>query len=447
MRQQKRRVDLVAEGEILYEILREPGVNLPHAREHLAPADFYEPAHSRIFEAFCALADERVLIDAVTLCDKLRAEGVLNAIGGPSRIGELQSRMLEFWEIRPFEEYVSIVAKHARARRIGHAARDILTWAADESVDAQDLSERAQKVLSEASQERAVSVCVSTNDVAYELCKEFEALARGERPRVVWTGLDEVDSSLGGLHQGHLVILGARPSVGKTALVGQIALLAATAGEPVLFFSLEMPRREVLLRLAVARAELNAQEIRMQIEPRQLADLTQALGELSRLPLYWVDDGRMTAQRITQMARAQAMRTGLGLIVVDYLQLVRAPEGFKDGRERVVAEAVQELKSLAKELNVPVLALAQINREAMGKEDERPRMHHLRESGAIEAAADDIMLLWRDLSQKGDPTRAELIIDKNRHGPTNTIHLRFVPCATRFESAHADNVTPMRRGA
>lgn len=422
----EKRIDIDAEREILGAVLVRPA-ELPQLREVLAAEDFYHPAHARVFEALCAVADRRTPIDVTTVADQLRAKGVLGAIGGVQYLGEMTDGFATWATVW---SHARIIADHARARRIGAAGRSIVSWASNETVGVEDLAHRASQELSEAAASKTLRQSATSAEVAFELSERLDALLRGEPPRAVWTGLDELDFMLGGFRAGQFVVLGARPAQGKTALAAQVSARAALDGNSVLFFSLEMPKVELFERLACGRAGINSEEIRTAITREQHAAMQETIADLSRLPIRWQDEGRTTWTQITQRARALAMREPIDLIVVDYLQKVRAPDGFKDGRERVVAEAATELKNLAKELRVPVLALAQINRGPTDREDTRPRVSDLRESGAIEAEADVILLLWRDPQ---NPANAELLVAKNRHGREGVVHMRFIPHETRFE--------------
>jgi len=425
-----RRVDTEAEREVLGEILVDPG-KLPTVRETITAADFYKPGHQRVFEALCSLQDNRVAIDIVTVCAELKSKGVLEAIGGISFVGSLTDGPADIFGVKPLNEYQRIIADNARARRIGAAARNAIQWAADETVEAQVLAERCAKAITEACVERAGSrTGAHQRDVCISVSEELDRALSREIPDPIFTGIGGLDSMLGGLKPKHLVVVAARPAVGKTSLVVQIAELAASQGKGVLFFSLEMSKEELITRQACARAHVPSDRINNQLSLQDHAILTSTLGDLSTLPIYWEDGGRVTASQITQRARAHAAREPLDLVIVDYLQKIATPEGFRDGRERSVAEAITEMKNLAKELKVTVIALAQVNRDPANREDTRPKMSDLRESGVIEAEADVVVMLWRDHEA---PLMAEALVEKNRHGKIGKVLLEFVPERTRFE--------------
>jgi len=441
-----RRVDLAAESEVLGEILMDPG-KLPTVRECLTVSDFHKPGHQHVFEAFCTLQDRRVAIDVVTLSAELRKKGVLEAVGGLSFIGTLTDGPADIFGVKPLEEYVRIIADNARARRIGKAHRLGLSMAADETISAESLAERSTQELTEACATMiSARSSASTADVCFDVSKRLDAQLHGIVPRAVWTGISSVDDFVGGFRDGQFVIVAARPAVGKTSLVTQIAEHNGHLGLSTLFFSLEMPRDELMLRLASSRAHVPSERLRGIITERDHADMQRALADLSSLPIHWEDGGRVSWTQISQRVRAFAARSKLDLVVVDYLQKVRAPDGFKDGRERVVAEAATELKNLAKELRIPVVALAQVNRDPASREDTRPRVSDLRESGVIEAEADIVLMLWRDPK---DTTQAEVLVEKNRHGQTGSVKLTFVPARTRFEDRDpfdGDSMPPSDNG-
>jgi replicative DNA helicase len=398
--------------------------------------DFYADAHQRIYSSMLKLAEDGQLIDMITLGAALKESKVFDQVGGCSYLATLIDATPSVANIG---KHAGIVADKALVRRTVRAASDVAARGYENPDDTQDYLDAAEKALLEACRTNRSVSAVRASDVAAEVFQEIQDAAQRGAPMMgCTTGFDQLDRMLSGLHGGDLIIVAARPSMGKTALalnIGQRS--AARENRHVLLFSLEMGREQLVRRLLSMVGRIDAQTVR---RGTPTADdwlrLVEAQIEIGKQPL-WIEDGSaLSVGEVRSKARRHHMTHGLDLIIVDYLQLMRGSKK-SDVREQEVAEISRGLKALAKELNVPVIALAQLNRSLESRDNKRPRLSDLRESGSIEQDADVVLFIYRDevyhkeTEEKGI---AEIIIGKQRNGPIGTICLRWTEEFTRFDS-------------
>jgi replicative DNA helicase len=400
-------------------------------------ADFYHPAHRTLYDAMVSIKDANQPVDLHTLSDHLNSHKLLDEIGGPVALAE----------IADYEATAANVIHHARIVRDKSVKRQLIGIATEiaelgyEEGDAADrLLDVAESKIFEVSQERAQDTFRSLHDEMQSTFDYVEALmGRGGELTGVPTGFKELDEKTGGLQPGELIILAARPSMGKTALALNIARNAAVIHhKKAAVFSLEMTAQALVLRLLSSEAEIDASKFRSgYISVHDHRKLQQAAGRLGNAELWIDDSGLITVLEMKAKCRRMKTQRGLDLVVVDYLQLAHG-DGRSERREQEISEISRGLKALAKELEIPVVALSQLNRgpETRPGKEKRPMLADLRESGAIEQDADVIAFIYRDeVYNRDDETNkgvAELIIAKQRNGPTGTIELTFQSRFARF---------------
>lgn len=433
--------DLEAERAVLGGVLLDNGA-LADVEALVAPEQFYAPAHATIFGAMLALARRGEPIDVVTLAHELRADERLAQVGGAQYLGELTDVVPTIAHI---ERHARIVADHARVRDLVLGMREAIALAhAGARHDA--VADRVQRLALAAGGRAGESEPRHIGDALERMFGRLEARARGERAPGIATGFADLDRVLIPLRPGHLIIVAGRPSMGKTSLVNRVCVNAAAgdpaqgvAGVPTLFFSLETKEEDLADRTAAMEASVDVAMVqRTAPDAASMVRLVAAAKRLHGLPL-WFDDGyELSVAALRRKARRHAQRHGLGLIAIDYLQLMRATQPGKRDRVHEISEISRELKALAKELGVPIVALSQLNRGPEGRtvKDHRPRLADLRDSGAVEQDADAVVFVYRDeVYHRDSPDRglAELIVAKQKNGPTETVKVRFVREATRFE--------------
>jgi replicative DNA helicase len=405
------------------------------AVETCSADDFYKPAHGHVFDAVCSLYAQGEPADPVTVADELRRADLLDAIGGPATLITLQANTPATTNAG---RYARIVEEHALLRRLIGVAGEIAEIGYGVPEDVAAAVDRAETLVFEVAERRVTDSLRPLHDLLSESLDRLEALYdRGESITGVPTGFIDLDERLSGLQPSSLIIVGARPSMGKTAMALGIAAHAAMeARTPVLFFSLEMSHSEVTQRLLCSEARVDSTRIRNgKLLESDWPKISHAIGRLGEAPLYIDDNPNLTVMEIRAKARRLRSRLGnLGLIVVDYLQLMSGRHSAEN-RQVEVSEISRGLKILARELAVPVVALSQLSRNLEMRADKRPVLADLRESGSLEQDADVVMFLYRDEvynSESPDRGTAEVIISKHRNGPTGITHLAFLDHYTRF---------------
>jgi replicative DNA helicase len=440
--------DLEAEKAVLSAILLEN--DAVHAvYTEVKPDDFYHPAHRTLYEAMISLKDANLPVDLHTLSDHLNTQKLLDAIGGPVALAELADYEATAANVL---HHARIVRDKATKRRLISVATEIVELGYDGSEQAGPLLDAAESRIFEITQATSRPSFRSLHDEMQDTFDYVEALmSRGGELTGLPTGYADLDEMTGGFQPGELIIIAARPSMGKTALALNIARNAAVDhGKKVAVFSLEMTTRSLVLRLLAAEARIDSSAFRRGfIAHNDHTRLVNAAGRLAHAQI-WIDDGSAaTLLEIKAKSRRLKAERGLDLVVVDYLQLAHC-DGQVERREQEISEISRGLKGLAKELDIPVLTLSQLNRGPESRADKRPMLSDLRESGAIEQDADLIGFIYRDEvynKDSDDEGIAELIIAKQRNGPTGPIRLRFEGRFARFESLSGRSDGPLAGGA
>jgi replicative DNA helicase len=435
--------NIEAEQSVLGAILLDnEAVN--QALEVLSGDDFYREVHREIFHAMVDLADRNHPVDAITLTDALRSKGALETVGGAAYIAELAACVPTAANVG---HYARIVREKAVLRSLSSIATDIASSAYDAPANVDDFLDEAEHRIFEISERRIRPSFFSMNELTRESLKIIERLYENrELVTGVPTGFIDLDRITAGFQPGDLVIIAARPSMGKTALALNIAAHAAMDAQPkigVAFFSLEMSKEQLVLRMLCSEARVDSSKARSGfLSANDFPKLAQAAARLSEAAIF-IDDASDTTA-ITLKAKCRRLKreraNNLGLVIVDYLQLMRAAR-HGESREKEIAEISRSLKALAKELKVPVIALSQLNRQVETRPDRRPLLADLRESGAIEQDADVIAFIYRDEMYHRDskePGVAEVIVAKQRNGPTDTARLTYLNQFTRFENYAAE---------
>ncbi|MFH1267739.1 MAG: replicative DNA helicase [Planctomycetota bacterium] len=406
----------------------------------LRPEDFYADAHQKLFDHVLSMHGAGGRVDTTLLAERLKQAGDLEAVGGTAYLAEvLQSVPVASHA----SYYAQIVREKATLRDLIHASTEILRDAYDPTVEPREMLNGAEEKIFAVHDKRSTDHVASMQDVLIEAFEQIDKRLEKGGATGIPTGFRDLDNLTGGLHDSELVILAARPSMGKTALATNIAEhVTLDSRITCLFVSLEMARLELAQRMLCSLGKIDGSKFRSGIvNSREREKLVEISNKLSTAPLFIDDTPSRTVTEIAACARRLKRKADLGLIIVDYLQLIQ-PDNPKDPRQEQVAKIARRLKGLARELSIPVLCLAQLNRQADqgGKEGHRPRLSHLRESGAIEQDADVVMFVHREemvLSREeaeGKRGEADLIVAKQRNGPTDDLKLLFFNKYTRFET-------------
>jgi replicative DNA helicase len=458
----------------------------------LRPDHFFEPVHARVYEQILKLIDRNMIASPVTLRPLFEADEEMRERGGPSYLAQLTGSGAAIIGARDF---ASQIYELALLRALIGVGRDMVEQALDtsEDVDPKGQIEQAESALYRVAEEGGGEGTVKSFAEATRMAVQMaeKALNTGGGLSGVTTGLDTVNAKTGGLHHSDLVILAGRPGMGKTALATNIAFNAArrmvqdlgdgieadkSAGAAVAFFSLEMSADQLATRILAEQSGISSENLRMgKISQQDFRNLARAAADLESLPLYIDDTAGLTIAALRTRARRLKRQRGVGLIVVDYLQLLQGSgKSSNDNRVNEISEISRGLKTLAKELNVPVIALSQLSRAVEQREDKRPQLSDLRESGSIEQDADIVLFVYREeyyvasrepkRPMEGDDSKvhdahaewardmervyglAELIIAKQRHGATGKVKMKFEAKITRFSDHIEDEYLPEARG-
>ncbi|MBF0187292.1 MAG: replicative DNA helicase [Magnetococcales bacterium] len=430
---------MAAEQSVLGSVLLDNGV-LEQIADLLTPDDFYVGAHQTIYRVMLDLFERNEVSDPVILTEVLDRNAELESVGGAVYISRLAMTVPTAANAR---SYARLVHDKAVLRDMAREATTIVEnvhktrgLKVDEVID--DAESRIFSVAERKDQRR--SSYHSLNQVIMPVFERLENLMdRGDDVTGVPTGFTDLDAKLAGLQPSDLLILAGRPAMGKTALAMNIAANAAIDHEmPVAVFSLEMSKEQLATRLLASQGRIDAQGLRTgRLSEEDYHKLTQAASELGKTPIYIDDTPALTITALRAKARRLKRERNIRLIVVDYLQLMRAPNAGEN-RVQEISMISQGLKAIAKEMNVPVIALSQLSRSVEGRTDKRPILSDLRESGSIEQDADVVMFVFREEYYKQEDTslhgKAELIVSKQRNGPTGTVNLTFLHQYTRFEN-------------
>ncbi|MDH3754841.1 MAG: replicative DNA helicase [Acidimicrobiia bacterium] len=396
---------------------------------------FYRPAHGHVFEAIVSLFAAGEPADTVTVADELTRAGLLESIGGPSALVDLQASTPAATNAA---KYAEIVYDHAVLRRLIGVAGEIAELGFSQPDDVTKAVDTAESMVYDVAQGRVVDSMAEIHELLKGNLDRLEELyEKGDSITGTPTGYSDLDEMLSGLQPNTLVIVGARPSIGKTSFaLGALAHAALEANRPSLFFSLEMGQLEISQRLLCAEARVDSSRVRTgKLDASDWTKISSAVGRLAEAPI-WIDDNpNLTIMDIRAKARRLRSRVGdLGIIFVDYIQLMTG-RTTAESRQVEVSEISRGLKILARELECPVVALSQLSRGLEQRQDKRPMLSDLRESGSIEQDADVVMFLYRDEvynPESPDIGTAEVLVAKHRNGPTGVSRLAFLPHYTRF---------------
>ena len=434
--------DVAAERALLGAIITDNGV-LANVQEVVIGEDFANVAHADIFGAMVALDQRQERIDPLTLAEQLKVAGKLASVGGPNYLSTLDQAV-------PFAqnavEYAKIIKNQATRRSLATAGREIMELASQETGDVAELMDEAERKVFHIAQKRRTGDLRGMGelmDEALALLDKMKQSASGITGTA--TGFIDLDNQLTGLHGGELIVLAARPGIGKTSLAMNMAIHVALHEKlPVAVFSLEMPAPQLLTRMLATHARIDMKKLRGgRLAPNEEERIGEAASELYNVKMFIDDSGGLSSFDLRAKARRLKQKEGkVGLIVIDYLQLMHQ-KGKVESRQLEVAEISRALKQLAKELDTPIIALSQLNRKVEERKGGKPMLSDLRESGAIEQDADVVMFIHREdeTDDEGAPVAdhrtaipVELIVAKQRNGPVGSVDLMFLPEYTRFES-------------
>ena len=433
--------DLDAERSLLGAVLRDENI-FPDVLERIGPEDFYDKKHATIFRAIKTLYEHNQSIDLLTTQSELKRESLLKEIGGAAYLAELTNSVPTTAHAI---SYAELVEQASIRRRLIKAGTNIVEGAYDGKKEVGELLGAAEKELFEVSDKNIKSDYTLLSDLLVDAFDRMENLHKNRGAlRGLKTGFVDLDKWTAGFQKGDLIIIGARPAMGKTTFAQNLAFNVAEINKrPVLFFSMEMAKAEIVDRMIAPVAEVDSWDIRNgNISDEAFARIGDALGEMSDIPVLIDDTSSMTILELRNKARRAAHDYNIGMVIVDYLQLIQGSDRYAGNRVQEVTEISRGLKILARELEVPVIALAQLSRQTTGRDDPHPQLQDLRESGSIEQDADLVLFLHR--RDYYDPNRnkpdfiptniTELIMAKHRHGPMHTIDLFFDGKKNRFLS-------------
>ncbi len=431
--------DVVAEKSLLGALMISNEV-LPDVLTVLRPRDFYEQRHQTIFQAIVDLYDQHKPVDLLTLTSDLKSKKKLKEIGGAPYLTELSNFVPAASHAKA---YADIIEKASVRRRLIKAGTDIANRAYEDDAVADSLIGDAERALFEVSDKIIKSDYVPMEELLADAFDRIEELHKNKGAlRGLKTGFRDLDKKTAGFQKGDLVIIGARPAMGKTTFAQNLAYnIASINKKGVLFFSMEMAANEIIDRMISDVSGVDNWKMRTgNLSDEEFQRIGDALGEMDEIPIYIDDTSSMTIVELRNKARRAMHDHDIGIVIVDYLQLIQGSDRYKGNRVQEVTEISRGLKILARELEIPVIALAQLSRNVTGRDDPRPVLSDLRESGSIEQDADLVMFLHRpDYYKQNDDNYeethiTELLVAKHRHGAVGKIELYFHPELLRFMS-------------
>jgi replicative DNA helicase len=404
--------------------------------QYLRQDDFYRAAHKKIFQAIISLSDQGKSPDLITVTEQLRSAGDLQAAGGAAYVSSLTSKVPTSANV---EYYAKIVQDCSVRRRLARISSQIVSSSHDETIDSRLIIEEAERQIFEIADARHSGAYQSVKEIIPDTISAIEKQfhAKGSYTGLA-TGFTDLDELTSGFQPSEFIVIGARPSVGKTALALSIAAnITIRSKKPVGFFTLEMSNRALVQRLVSSEARLDSHAIRTGLlKPSDFHNLTEAAGRIYEAPLYVEDSPNLPLLDLRALARRMRSKHNVEIVFIDYLTLVGS-ENKDIPRYEQVAEISRSLKALARELDIPVVALSQLTRETEGK---KPNLANIRESGSIEQDADVVIFLHRerqidrDVDEDNPEVVTEIIVAKQRNGPVGSVKLAFIPKYTRFEN-------------
>lgn len=429
--------NLDAEKSLIGAVLIDEEV-LADVTEHVKPGDFYDKNHAMIYQAMMRLFEKHKPVDLLTLTEELKKKGELDVVGGSAFLTELTNYVPTAAHAAAYAEMVS---QKAVRRRLIRASADITELGFDESTTTQELLEKAEAELFSVSDQSLKQDLVSIENILMDSFDRIEELHKNKGElRGIRTGYRDLDNMTAGLQRSDLIILAARPAMGKTTLVTNLAYNVATIEKkPVLFFSLEMSKEQLVDRMLADAANVDSWNIRTgKLTDEDFMRLSEASGELAEAPIFIDDTPGLSVLEMRTKARRKNHESPLGLIIVDYLQLMQAAGQHGGNRVQEVSEISRGLKLIARELDVPLIALSQLSRSVETRTPPIPQLSDLRESGSIEQDADIVSFIYRPGYYEPDNPEVQnitdLIIAKHRNGPVGKVQLYFHPERLRFMS-------------
>lgn len=417
--------------------------------DNVTPQDFYKDAHKTIYETIRELYNSQEPIDIITLANRLEEKKQLNLIGGRTYLAYLSNLVATSANAG---HYANIIQRKATLRRLQQAASEIMAMSYEEEREIDEILDETEKKIFGVSRKYLKNAFLPIDNLLTAAFDRIDDLhKKSGKLRGLSTGFLDLDNLLAGLQKSDLIILAARPSVGKTSLALDIARQAAIKNkEGVGVFSLEMSKEQLVDRILCAQANVSLWKMRTgnlseKDDDNDFARIGEAMGKLAEAPIYIDDSGTLSIMEIRAKARRLQMEKGLGLIVIDYLQLMEGRGKYGDNRVQEIAEISRGLKSIARELNIPILALAQLSRAVEATHPAIPKLSHLRDSGSIEQDADIVMFIYRKSADRGynpndlpmdEKYRAEIHVAKHRNGPTGVVNLFFDENTVSFKNLH-----------
>src|SRR5690625_2718096 len=425
--------NIEAEQAVIGAVFLEPNA-FSTAAERITPNDFYRASHQVIFEAMFTLFEKGEPIDIVTVTTWLANADKLDIAGGVTYLTDVAGSVPTAANI---DYYSKIVEEKALLRRLIHTATNIVTQSFTKEDEVSDVLDEAERSILEVSSRQNASAFKPIKDVLIDVYDNIEQLHNAKSDVTgVPTGYRDLDRMTSGFQRNDLIIIAARPSMGKTAFALNIAQnVAINTSENVAIFSLEMGADQLVQRMLCAEGNIDSQRLRTgKLEQEDWGKLTMAMGSLSHAGIYIDDSPGIRVSDIRSKCRRLKQEHGLGMIIIDYLQLIQGSVNSQDNRQQEVSEISRSLKGLARELEVPLIALSQLSRGVESRQDKRPMMSDLRESGSIEQDADIVGFLYRDdyYESETENTNIEIILAKQRNGPTGTVELAFVKEYNKF---------------
>lgn len=422
-----------AEEAVIGSVLLDESV-FPTLAQFLDTNDFFMPRHQYIWEACKRLAERRELIDIITVSDELKALGRYGDSGGDAYLAHLLANIPSSQNV---SGYGRIVEKNALRRKLLNASDEIKALAMNSEMDIEQVVQSAEEKVFSVTEGQVRREFVSMNHAVNDYFDRIEFLIQNPQISLgVPSGFADLDELLGGFQKSDLIIFAGRPGMGKTSFMLSTAINAARLGKRIAIFSMEMGTEQIIQRIFAMETRINSQKLRLaKLDPKEYVTFVKVAGQLNNYNMFIDDTPALTPSQMRTKARRLQHEHGIDLIIVDYIQLMNGGQNYGNNRVQEVSYISRSMKELARELNVPIISAAQLSRAVEQRQDKRPLLSDLRESGSIEQDADVVMFLYRDVIYNEAtefPNQADIIVSKHRNGPTGTISLYFDETITRF---------------